>query len=333
MEEKTLISIIVPIYNIKEEYLSKCIESLINQSLKNIEILLVDDKSTNNSLDICEKYAKMDKRIKVLEKKHEGVSATRNLGLKNAKSPYIMFVDGDDWIDNKCCEEAYKQAQEGFDIVSWSYFKEYESGKREKIEIFKQDRISKDDSNEFDYYDMRILGSTCMKLYSKHVIGEERFNEKLINGEDVEFNFRIFKKINSIKFINKNYYNYVIRKDSTVRKYNSSMVENYNITFDAMEKEVDYNDEKRSNGFFSFVAISFLMILLNFIFSKQNAMSYKEKVKLAKNISNTDTYKKMLRNINKLNIPITRKLPIIFAKYHLYFLLYLILKLKERLSK
>lgn len=333
MEDKVLISVIVPIYNIEEEYLRKCIESLINQSLKNIEILLIDNGSTNNSVNICEEYAKIDNRIKVLIQKRSGVSAARNLGIDNANSQYIMFVDGDDWIDSECCEESYKQAQEGYDIVAWSYFKEYESGKREKIEIFEKDKKSNSIINEFDYYDMRILGSTCMKLYSRDVIGKDRFNEELINGEDVEFNFRIFKRIQSIKFINKNYYNYVIRRDSTVRKYSPKMLENYYFTLETIKRNINGENEKQYNALQSFAAISILMICLNFVFSKENKIKYTDKVKLLKNMVKKDIFKEMLDNTNNIMLPITRKVPIIFLKFHLYFLFFLTLKIKEILSK
>lgn len=332
MKKHVEISIIVPIYNIEEKYLKKCIESLMEQTFVDIEILLINDGSTNNSLVVCEEYAKKDIRIKVFDKKNEGVSSARNLGIDNANAPYIMFVDGDDWLDAKCCEESYEQIKKGFDIVSWSYNKEYESGKIEKIEIFNEDKICNDDIREFDYYDMKILGSSCMKLYSKQIIEKDRFNQDLINGEDVEFNFRIFKKIKSIKFINKNYYNYVIRKDSSVRKYNENMLENYNKTLNIIRKEIDNNDEKQVKAYFSFVAISFLMICLNFIFTNKIKIKYNKKIKLIKEVLKIDVFKSMLGNLNKINLPITRKFPIIFAKYKCYFLVGIIMKIKQNIT-
>lgn len=92
------ISIIVPVYNV-EKYLSQCIESIINQNHKNIEIILVNDGSTDKSGDICDKYSLKDNRIKVIHKKNEGVSIARNTGLKVATGEYIAFVDGDDLVD------------------------------------------------------------------------------------------------------------------------------------------------------------------------------------------------------------------------------------------
>ena len=96
-------SIIVPIYN-TEKYLSKCIESLINQTFKNIEIILVNDGSTDSSLDICLNYEKIDSRISVINKKNEGPSESRNVGIMQASGKYILFNDSDDYIDEKSCE-------------------------------------------------------------------------------------------------------------------------------------------------------------------------------------------------------------------------------------
>ena len=92
-----LISVIVPVYNV-EEYLDRCIESIVNQTYKNLEILLIDDGSTDNSYNICDKWAKKDNRIKVVHKENGGVSSARNVGLDVATGDYIGFVDSDDYI-------------------------------------------------------------------------------------------------------------------------------------------------------------------------------------------------------------------------------------------
>ena len=95
---KELISIIVPIYNV-EKYIHKCIESIINQTYKNLEIILVDDGSPDNCGNICEEYAKNDSRIKVIHKENNGLSSARNAGLEICKGDYIGFVDSDDYIE------------------------------------------------------------------------------------------------------------------------------------------------------------------------------------------------------------------------------------------
>ena len=98
-----MISIIVPVYN-AEKWIDRCIKSLIKQTYDDIEIILVNDGSTDTSLSVCKKYADIDKRIVVIDKKNSGVSATRNIGIEIAKGEYIQFVDSDDYIDEKMCE-------------------------------------------------------------------------------------------------------------------------------------------------------------------------------------------------------------------------------------
>lgn len=97
-----MISIIVPIYKVKEEFLRKCIESIIVQTYNNIEILLIEDGSPDDSGKIINEYSKIDNRIKAIHKENSGVSATRNIGINLSQGEWIMFVDADDWLEKKC---------------------------------------------------------------------------------------------------------------------------------------------------------------------------------------------------------------------------------------
>lgn len=115
------ISLIVPVYNV-EDYLKECLDSIINQSLKDIEIILIDDGSTDSSGLICDEYAQCDCRIKVIHKRNEGLSCARNDGIDASSSPYLMFVDGDDYLVSKFCETPYKSALKyNADLVLFSY--------------------------------------------------------------------------------------------------------------------------------------------------------------------------------------------------------------------
>ena len=105
------VSIIIPVYNV-ESYLRRCLDSVVNQTLKDIEIILVNDGSTDGSLAICEEYAKNDDRIKIITRKNGGLSAARNTGLDNATSEYIGFIDSDDWVDTNFFENLYNTAIE-----------------------------------------------------------------------------------------------------------------------------------------------------------------------------------------------------------------------------
>ena len=119
------ISVIVPVYNV-EKYLEKCVESILNQSLKDIEIILVDDGSPDNCPQICDEYATKDSRVKVCHKQNGGLSSARNEGLKHVSGEYYMFVDSDDWLDSETCEVTYNYAkQNDADCLMFSYTKEF----------------------------------------------------------------------------------------------------------------------------------------------------------------------------------------------------------------
>ena len=129
-------SIVVSIYNI-EKYISKCIESIINQTYTNIELILVDDGSKDSSGSICDSYALKDNRIKVIHKQNAGLGMARNTGLENATGDYILFIDGDDFIDLKLLETVNKYlSDKKYDIVSY-----------DSVDYYSDDKIISVDSN------------------------------------------------------------------------------------------------------------------------------------------------------------------------------------------
>ena len=127
MEEKKKVSIVVPVYNVPKKALRDCIESCIRQTLKEIEIILVDDGSTDESGVICDEYAEKDNRIIVIHKTNGGLSAARNTGYRYASGEWITFLDSDDWIEPATCEENYNVGnKENMDIVIFGTVQEFE---------------------------------------------------------------------------------------------------------------------------------------------------------------------------------------------------------------
>ena len=126
MKKQPLISIIIPVYNV-ERYLAQCLDSVINQTYPNLEIICVNDGTTDSSGQILEQYAQKDGRIVVIVQENQGLSGARNTGLKHVHGKYIMFVDSDDWIELETCEDAVIAAEKhNADLVMWSYVREFE---------------------------------------------------------------------------------------------------------------------------------------------------------------------------------------------------------------
>ena len=214
-----LISVIIPIYN-TEKYLKKCIDSVICQTYKNLEIILVNDGSTDNSLNICNEYKNKDTRIKVINKKNSGSSATRNMGIKNSNGQYLLFLDSDDWYKyDDMIESLVKTAKRySSDLVIFNYCRD--NGKpviqsNQKIITNTQDIVN---NNAF-------TSSACLKLTNRNlVVANDIFFEEDRLTEDILFAGKILCKAENIVFINKAYYNYTIREGSTTQKIRAKNV-------------------------------------------------------------------------------------------------------------
>lgn len=219
------ISVIIPVYNV-EEFLEECILSVINQTYKNLEIILINDGSTDKSGYICDEYKKKDSRIKVIHKSNTGVSNTRNIGIDKATGIYLMFIDSDDYIELDTCEvlKNYMEKEKS-DIVICSHYRKKHK-KRKKIiknydsrEGIKQILLQKD-----------LETSPCGRLFRKSLFKNIYFPEKIKIGEDLATIYRIFDKANKITFISDEKYFYRIRKNSAMTsKFDKKKMDVYSV--------------------------------------------------------------------------------------------------------
>lgn len=233
-----LISIIVPIYNV-QQYLEKCVNSLIKQSYKNIEIILVDDGSTDKSGEIADGLKKNDSRIRVFHKNNGGLSDARNFGIKQAKGKYIGFIDSDDYIENEMYEFLYNNLIENkADISICGRFVNYDDG-RELIQYKTGIKKVMDNVdglitlNSFKYFDM----SACDKLYEKSLFNDIEFPYGL-KCEDYYTMYKLFDKSRIIVYESKPMYHYYQREGSISR--NKIMDTAF---IDASKSQVEYFNE------------------------------------------------------------------------------------------
>lgn len=161
MEQTPKVSIIVPVYNV-ERYLRQCLDSLVNQTYRNIEIICVNDGATDESGEIIDRYAKADARIMTIYVPNSGVASARNTALSCATGKYLMFVDGDDWIDITACEKAVLQAETyHVDLVMWPYIREFQSHSAPKV-VFPEKRLF--DKAECQALQRRMIGLSGTEL-------------------------------------------------------------------------------------------------------------------------------------------------------------------------
>ncbi len=222
--KKELISVIVPIYDI-EKYLNKCIESIVNQSYENLEIILIDDGSTDESGKICDKWKEKDGRIKVIHKENGGLSDARNVGIENSTGEILYFIDGDDYID--------------FDIIDNLYFSLLENntdismGGLVRELYFEQKTLYSDKNYVVDSKEIlrkmfinEICTTVCNILFKKKLFEDIKFPVGKIN-EDSATLYKLFDKTDKISHINKAGYYYVQRNGSiSHRKFTQEYLSN-----------------------------------------------------------------------------------------------------------
>lgn len=229
-----MVSIIVPIYNC-ENWLPTCLDSLINQSYSNLEILLVNDGSTDGCLDICEEYAENDRRIRLINKKNGGVSSARNEGLKNVTGDWITFVDADDWLELNAIEKVYNEVQNDYDFCFWDIVCTINKNKSLKPQYL--DRATMEDIYETiisgiensGYHIGSLARGIGAKFFRSDIIKNNsiRFDENLYIGEDAIFileYLRHIPNVTRIKIADIRGYNYRLLDTSAVHRYKGDLL-------------------------------------------------------------------------------------------------------------
>jgi glycosyltransferase involved in cell wall biosynthesis len=238
-----LISVIVPVYN-AQDFIGLCIESVLKQSYSNLELILVDDGSTDESSLVCTRYVKKDKRIKLVSGENRGVSKARNIGLGLARGMYITFIDSDDVVDPNYLERLYSLAQiENAEIVTCKHIKFDNNKKIPHTNIQKNVHkvVGKNTACLNLLYQKNTDNCVFAKLYRCDVVKGIRFNEKSIYTEDLEFNYKVFLVSEKFVFSNAVLYFYRNHPDSAVNQpYSSKRISGLKVAesiYNATKKE------------------------------------------------------------------------------------------------
>lgn len=222
MENMIKLSIIVPVYN-AEEFLEKCLMSLKNQTLKDIEILLVDDGSTDNSYEICKSFEASDSRIRVFKQENSGQSAARNRALSVSKGEYIAFTDSDDWVDCDFYEKLLEAAiRYGADIACGSVIREKKSAGKIRVN-YKEEKVYLRAQEKIDAAGVPNMCYVWNKVYRAGFL--KSIDLRFVNGmvfEDTDFVTRAVYYSNKIVTVPNTYYHYWTNENSTVRTMRSS---------------------------------------------------------------------------------------------------------------
>ena len=239
--KKIKVSIIVPVYNV-EEYLARCLDSLVNQSLKDIEIIVVNDGSPDNSQKIIDNYCKKYKNIKSFIKENGGLSDARNFGIEKAQGEYIAFLDSDDYVTIDMYMEMYNKAKSGnFDMVVCDLNYVYDD------KIIKASCNIKKDTNNIKDVMLNIYPAAWNKIFKRNLMDKGIRFKKGVWFEDVEFIYRLLPYINTIGVVHKTFNQYVQREGSITNTINKKLyhyIDNWNGIVDYYKKNNLYEEYK-----------------------------------------------------------------------------------------
>ena len=208
------LSIIVPVYKV-EQYIHKCVDSILNQTFTNFELILVDDGSPDNCGKICDEYAQKDERIRVVHKENGGVSSARNLGIDEAKGEYISFIDPDDWIELNMYEDIFNFVNDNnVDVACFEVY-EVKGNKCSAHYRFESNRVFEKEEALYNILVDIIDNSPCNKVYKKSVWEGVRFPIGR-RFEDVATIYKTFHKSNKVGYMKKAFYYYLKREGSAI---------------------------------------------------------------------------------------------------------------------
>lgn len=322
-----LISIIVPCYNV-EKYLKKCVDSIIGQSYKNIEIILVDDGATDNTPKLCDDLAKSDSRIKVIHKENGGVSVARNVGVENATGEYITFLDSDDWIECETLKKAYDEMKScDTDVVVWGYVADFvdENGHKTHFRDFKISGVCEKGNAEIlsQKYTLGLSGYVWNKLYKTNIIKDNKilFDKNISFLEDLVFNSAYFCKCKKISFIDFIGNHYIQRKHETLgTKYYENILEIKLLGCKAREnilKHFGINQKNIDATMSSFYYSALKSAIANI--KTKSDISPKEKIREIKAFLKDDAIQQIAKKSGKTSLK--EKIYIISVRLRLVFIL------------
>ncbi len=311
------VSVIVPVYNVYD-YLSKCLDSLVNQTLREIEIIVVNDGSPDNSQKIIDKYAKnYPEKIKAYKKENGGLSDARNYGIKKATGEYIAFVDSDDYVDTGMYERMYDKAKSGnFDMVVCDLNYVYND------KIVRAYSHVKHDTTNIKMTMLNIYPAAWNKIFKRKFFENLEFKKK-VWFEDVEFLYRILPKIKTIGVVNEPFYQYLQREGSITKKqdmriYNyidnlNGLISYYkdNELYSQYQKELEY-------VYVRYMYATFIKQATNFDKEEYQKAVNEAKINVKKNFSKYYKNSYFYRNIKGLYLLFFNKLiaNLIYIKYH-----------------
>lgn len=341
------VTIIIPVYNTKK-YLRKCVESVITQTYKNLQIILVDDGSTDGSSFLCDELKELDSRIEVIHKDNEGLGLTRNKGLEYAKGEYVTFLDSDDWFDKKHIQNFFNDKDaDTCDVILGSYTKATNQGEILNItklpysgtirgkEITDKVMLSMIAAENNSKKDLGIPMSVCFNLYKLNIIKENKLifpSERVTISEDLFFNLKYLSYSKKVCFTEEIGYYYRYNPDSITRGFDERQIER---TYVFYQELIKYTKDLKMPAVVSdrierCVVAKIRGILLTIT---RTSLNINQKIAKIKEILDEEWIDLLLKNYKMPNYRTSLRFTTYCMKRKRVYLLYIILNMKNILTR
>lgn len=350
MENK--VTVVIPVYNTKK-YLEKCVDSITGQTFQNIEILLIDDGSTDGSAELCDELGEKDDRIRVIHKQNGGAATARNLGIDVAKGEYIMFIDSDDWLDTEAIEMLVEHADENnVDVIRFGYVREFGDKKLVKRNTFLEERVYSEyeclnvcrqilglTGDELAHPEnMNYLASCAFNMYRTELLKESGVKfiplQEIGSFEDGLFNFCVFMYVKQFEFIDKPYYHYrKTNETSFTARYRYNYLNKQLILYERLKSEIKAKNMWKffEEAYNNRIVLCTMEIAFN---AMRNKESFYKRYKEIKGALMHERFKEAYNNFSLKYLRFKWKIYYFFIKYSMtlptYMMTDIILKLKNR---
>lgn len=337
-----LISIVVPVYKVSESYLRKCIESIQEQTYRNIEILLIDDGSPDQCGAICDEYAAADSRIRVIHKENDGLSAARNSGQEQAAGKWLMFVDGDDWIDPKLCEILLDLAHRNDTQLAFCGMAKEYAVTSEPYSYYIPEKVYRGEEclwlqEQLLHFNGNIATAYCKlidrELLEKYQIKHDAFLRQ--GAEGLEFNLRLFDKIESAVFTAQPLYHYIYNENSISAHHDEK---NHDYVVKCFEKIRAFIETSRQrdvllNWFNNRLLYVVVTTAISGYFSPMNTEPYRDKKRKYKAYLQRPIICEALKTDNLADLSKQRRVILILIRLRQFWALSLLGKMRYRQKK
>lgn len=343
------ISVIIPVYNTPEQILKKCINSVLKQTFKNLEIIIINDGSNSKISEVLKKFKNKDTRIKLIEQKNQGEAVARNIGIETATTNWISFVDSDDFIELNMYEKMYDKIKENKkqDIIIFDCYVIEKNKKTKNTFYNKEGTLTKEDIRQIElqniekgvskYYPPKCnISVVWARLYNKQFIIKNNLNfipnvEKM---PDAIFNMYAFELANNIEHYNDYSYYYIKNDFSITHKYSKNLIEQYEFYIKEVQKYISkYNKDKEFKEILNIKIVTSISIYIEkYFFNKNNKKNYTDTKKEIKQLISKSMYTNAMRKVKNNKLGIYQKLMIFILKIKFIFGIKILKKIKD-LSK